>query len=59
MPSAKAPVLNARATAIATTLILSLFMLFLDVIDSFTAADDAAVFTRVAQRDCSGDSPQN
>jgi hypothetical protein len=34
-------------------------MLFLDAIYSFTAAGDAAVFTRIAQRDCGGDSPQN
>jgi len=34
-------------------------MLFLDGIDSFTAAGNAAVFAGFAQRDCGSDSPQN
>jgi hypothetical protein len=59
MPSAMAPVLKARAIAIAMALMLSLFMLFLDHIDSFTATGDAAFFARIAQRDCSSDSPRN
>jgi len=34
-------------------------MMILDGIDYFAAAGDAAFFTGIAQRDCSGDSPQN
>jgi len=34
-------------------------MVFLDGVEYFAAASDAAFFTRIAQRDCSGDSPQD